>query len=216
MVRCLRRANKKRARDSIMELQCERGQSTKVITMFKNREPFCKAQAVSELVLTLLRRTLTESRHKLILKHSPQMLTGRIVGRFCPWNLKHFRNKLQCDRNRNTSNTSNKMRYIMVNPVHVGVELLNQYERTSDGLVTKKLPFLTVNDNGKVDVSKMTQDDSSFRMSALSGKAFRKCLVGIIITETERERCMIRRGRGTGMKRIPGWSGFTLMCHRHN
>ena len=104
----------------------------------------------------------------------------------------------------------------MVNPVHVGVELLNQYERTSDGLVTKKLPFLTVNDNGKVDVSKMTQDDSSFRMSALSGKAFRKCLVGIIITETERERCMIRRGRGTGMKRIPGWSGFTLMCHRHN
>ena len=104
----------------------------------------------------------------------------------------------------------------MVNPVHVGVELLNQYERTSDGLVTKKLPFLTVNDNGKVDVSKMTQDDSSFRMSALSGKAFRKCLVGIIIMETERERCMIRRGRGTEMKRIPGRSGFTLRCPRHN
>ena len=48
----------------------------------------------------------------------------------------------------------------MVNPVHVGVELLNQHERTSDGLVTKRLPFQTVNDSGKVDVSKMTQNDS--------------------------------------------------------
>ena len=50
----------------------------------------------------------------------------------------------------------------MVNPVHVGVKLLNQHERTSDGLVTKRLPFPTVNDSGKVDVSKITQDDSAF------------------------------------------------------
>ena len=80
------------------------------------------------------------------------------------------------------------MRYGAVNPMHVGVELLNQHERTSDGLVTKRLPVLAVNDSGKVDVSKMTQDDSAFRMNALLGKVFRKCLVGIIITETERER----------------------------
>ena len=117
---------------------------------------FCKAQAVSELVLTPLQRTLTKSGHKLILGHSPQMLTGRIVKKLYHRNPKHIRNKLQCDRNRNTSNTSNEMRYGTVNPVHVGVELLNQHERTSDGLVTKRLPFPTVNDSGKVGVSKMT------------------------------------------------------------
>ena len=76
----------------------------------------------------------------------------------------------------------------MVNPVHVGVELLNQHKRTSDKLVTKRLPFPTVNDIGKVDVNKMTLNDSAFRMNASSGKVFCKCLVGIIITETERER----------------------------
>ena len=49
------------------------------------------------------------------------------------------------------------MRYGVVNPVHVGVELLNQHERTSDGLVTKRLPFSIVNDSGKVGVNKMTR-----------------------------------------------------------
>ena len=145
------------------------------------------------------------------------MLIGRIVGKLYPRNPKHIRNKLRCDRNRNTLDTSNEIRYGVVNPVHVGVELLNQLKRTSDGLVTKRLSFLTVNDSGKVGVSKMTQDDLAFRMNASSGKVFCKCLVGIIITETERERerCMIRRGRGTGMKRILGWSGFMFRCHRH-
>ena len=176
---------------------------------------FCKAWVVSELVLTPLRRMLTKSGHELILGHSPQTLIGRIAGKLYPRNLKHIRNKLRCDKNRNTSDTSNKMRYGAVNPVHVGVKLLNQHERTSDGLVTKRLPFPTVNDSGKVGVSKMTQDDLAFWMNALSGKVFRKCLVGIIITKTKRERCMIRRGRGTGMKRIPGRSGFTFRCHKH-
>ena len=108
------------------------------------------------------------------------------------------------------------MRYGTINLVHVRVELLNQHERTSDELITKRLPFPTVNDSGKVGVNKMTQDDSAFLMNASSKNVFRKCLMGIIITETEREGCIIRRGRGTGMKRIPGWSGFTLRCHRHN
>ena len=124
--------------------------------------PFCKAQAVSELVLTLLRRMLTESRHELILRQNPQTLTGRIVGKLYPRNPKHIRNKLWCDRNRNTLDTSNKMRYRAVNPVHVLVELLNQYKRTSDELVTKRLPFPTMNDSGKVGVNKMTQNDSAF------------------------------------------------------
>ena len=54
------------------------------------------------------------------------------------------------------------MRYRVVNFMHVGVELLNQHEKTSDGLITKRLSFPTVNDSGKVSVSKMTQDDSAF------------------------------------------------------
>ena len=176
---------------------------------------FCKVGAVSELVLTLFRRTLTKSGHELILGHSPQTLTGRIVGKLYPRNPKHIRNKLRCDRNRNTSNTSNKMRYRAVNPMHVGQKFLNQHERTNDRLVTKRLPFPIVNDSGKVGVSKMTQKDSAFRMNALSGEVLQKCLVGIIITEPERERCMIRRGRGTGTKRISSRSGFTFRCHKH-
>ena len=117
---------------------------------------FCKARAVSELVLTPLRRTLTKSGHELILGYSPQTLIGRIVGKLYPRNPKHIHNKLRCDRNRNTSDMSNEMRYETINPVHVRVKLLNQHWRTSDGLVIKRLPFPTVNDSGKVGVSKMT------------------------------------------------------------
>ena len=113
-------------------------------------------------MLTSHRRTLTDSRHEHILGHSPQTLTGRIVEKLYPRNPKHIRNKLWCVRNRNTPDPSNKMRYGAVNPVHVGVELLNQHERTNDGLVTKRLLFPTVNDSGKVGVSKMTQDDLAF------------------------------------------------------
>ena len=121
------------------------------------------------------------------------MLIGRIVGKLYPRNPKHIRNKLRCDKNRSTSDTSNEMRYGTVNLVHVGVELLNQDERTSDGLITKRLSFPTVNGSGKVGVNKMTQNDSTLRMNASSGKVLRKCLVGIIITESKRKRCMIRK-----------------------
>ena len=119
-------------------------------------QAFYEGQTVSELVLTPFQRMLTESGHELIFRHSPHMLTGRIVGKLYPRNPKHIHNKLRCDRNGNTSNMSNKMRYEAVNPMHVGVELLNQHERTSDGLVTKRLSFPTVNDSGKVGVSKIT------------------------------------------------------------
>ena len=90
------------------------------------------------------------------------MLTRRIVGILYPKNPKHIRNELRCDKNRNTSDPSNKMRYGVVNPVHVGVELLNQHERIIDRLVTTRIPFLTVNDSGKVSVNKMTQNDLAF------------------------------------------------------
>ena len=119
-------------------------------------QAFCEARAVSELAFTPLQRTLIENKHELILGRNPQTLTGRIVGKLYPRNPKHIRNKLWCGRNRNISDMSNKMRYEAVNSVHIVVELLNQHKRTSDELVTKRLPFPTVNDSEKVGVSKMT------------------------------------------------------------
>ena len=113
---------------------------------------------------------LTKSEHELILEYSPQTFTGRIVGKLYPRNPKHICNKLRCDRNKNTSDTSNEMRYETVNPVHVRVELLNQHERTGDGLIIKRLPFPTMNDSGKVGVSKMTQNDLVLQMNTSSGK----------------------------------------------
>ena len=88
--------------------------STNAITMFKNCEPFAKAdkgRTVSELALTPLGRMLTKSRFELILGHSPQTLTTRIVRKLYPRNLKHIRNKLQCDRNARTLNASEEKRY---------------------------------------------------------------------------------------------------------
>ena len=72
---------------------------------------FCKGQTVSELALTSLKRMLTKSGFELILGHSPQKLTTRVVRELYPRNSKHVRNKLQCDRNAYTSNASEEKRY---------------------------------------------------------------------------------------------------------
>ena len=72
---------------------------------------FCKGRTVSELVLTLLENTLTKSGFKLILRHSPQTLTTRIVKKLYSRNPKHIHNKLRCDRNVCTSNMSKEKRY---------------------------------------------------------------------------------------------------------
>ena len=97
---------------------------------------FCKGWTVSELVLTPLRRMLTKHWFELILGHSPQTLTTRIVKKLYPKNLKHICNKLRCDRNVRTSNASKEKRYWMINPAHVGVKLLDKHERTSDRNIT--------------------------------------------------------------------------------
>ena len=138
--------------------------------------------------LTPIRRALTESNHELILGHSPQMFTTRVVKELYPWNPKHIRNKLRCDRNVRTSNVSNKKRYWTVNLVHVGVKLLDKHERTSDRDITQWLPFPTVNDSGKVSVGEVRQNDLVFRINTSSRKFLRECLVGIIITEPKKER----------------------------
>ena len=72
---------------------------------FSKRPTWCK------LTLTPIRMALTESSHELIFGHSPQTLTTRIVRKLYPRDPKHICNKLRCDRNARTSNTSKKKRY---------------------------------------------------------------------------------------------------------
>ena len=72
---------------------------------FSKRPTWCK------LMITLIRRALVESSHELILGHSPQTLTTRIVRKLYPRNPKHIRNKLRCDRNVCTLNVSKEKRY---------------------------------------------------------------------------------------------------------
>ena len=177
---------------------------------FSKRSTWCK------LTFTLNRRVLTESRHELIFGHSPQTVIIRIVRKLYPRDPKHIHNKLQCDRNARTSNSSEEKSYWTINPMHVGLKLLDKHKRTGDRDVTHWLPFLTVNDSGKVSVGKVRQNDLAFWMNTSSRKVLRECLVGIIITEPKRERSRIRRWRNSGTKRVLSWSRFMLRCHRHD
>ena len=159
---------------------------------------------------------LAKGWHELIPRHSPQTLTTRIVRKLYLRDPKHIRNKLWCDRNARTSNASEDKRYWTINPMHVGVKLLDKHERTGDRDITQWLLSPTVNDRGKVDVSKVRQNDLAFRMNASSRKVLRNCFKGIIITEPDMSQSLIRGQRSAGMKRVLGWSGFTLRCHRHD
>ena len=177
---------------------------------FSKRPTWCK------LTLTPIRRALTESSHELILGHSPQMLITRIVRKLYPKDPKHIRNKLQCDRNARTSNASEEKRYWMINPMRVGVKFLDKHKRTNDRDITQWLSFPTVNDNGKVSVGEVRQNDLAFQMNTSSRKVLQECLMSIIITESKKERSRIRRWRSNERKRVPNWSGFTFRCHRHD
>ena len=148
---------------------------------FSKRPTWCK------LTITPIRRALAENSHELIFGYIPQTLTTRIIRKLYPKNPKHICNKLQCDRNTRTSNTSKEERYWTINPVQVGVKLLNEHKRTSDRDVIEWLPFPTVNKNGKVSVSEVRQYDLAFWMNTSSRKVLQECLVGIIITEPKRE-----------------------------
>ena len=146
---------------------------------FSKRSTWCKQ------TFTPSRRALTEIRHELIPRHNPQRFTTRIVRKLYPRDPKHIRNKLRCYRNVRTSNASEEKRYWTINPVQAGVKLLDKHERTGDRNVTQWLPSPTVNDRGKVGVSKVRQNDLAFRMNASSRKVLRECLKGIIITEPD-------------------------------
>ena len=177
---------------------------------FSKRSTWCKQTLIPS------KGALTKSRHELIPGHIPQTLTTRIVRKLYPRDPKHIRNQLRCDRNARTSNASEEERYWMVNPMHVGVKLLDKHERTCDWDVTQWLPSPTMNDRGKVSVGKVRQNDLAFRMNASSREVLQKCLKGIIITELDVRRRRISRWRSTGTKRVPSRSGFTFRCHRHD
>ena len=177
---------------------------------FSKRFTWCKK------TFTPSSRALTKRRHELIPEHFPQTLTPRTVKKLYPRDPKHIRNQLRCDRNARTSNASEKERYWMINPMHVGVELLDKHERTCDWDITQWLPSPTVNDRGKGSVDKVRQNDLAFWMNASSREVLRKCLKGIIITEPDVRRWGISRWRSTWTKRVPSRSGFTFRCHRHD
>ena len=109
---------------------------------------FSKGRTASELTLTLVKKVLTESRFKLILGHSSQTLTTRVVRKLYPQDMKHIRNNLRCDNNARTSNASEKMRYWKIKSMHVGVKLLDQHGWICDRDITQWLPTPTVNDIG--------------------------------------------------------------------
>ena len=178
--------------------------------IFSKRSTWCKQ------TLTPSRWVLTKSKHELISGHNSQTLTTKIVRKLYPRDPKHIHNKLRCDRNARTSNASEEERYWTINLMHVGVKLLDKHERTGDRDVTQWLPSPTVNDRGNVGVGKVRQNDLAFRMNASSREVLRKCLKGIIIMEPNVRRWRIKRRRSTEMKRVPGWSGFTFRCHRHD
>ena len=71
---------------------------------------FSKGLTWCKLTITPIRRAFTESRDHLVFGHSPQTLTTEVVRMLYPRNMKYIHNKLQCDYNAHTSNTSRKER----------------------------------------------------------------------------------------------------------
>ena len=56
----------------------------------KKTKAFSKAQIVSELTLTLIRRVLIKSKNKLVFRHCLKMITTRVVRIFYPRDMEHI------------------------------------------------------------------------------------------------------------------------------
>ena len=131
---------------------------------------FSKGLTWCKLTITPICKTLTESENHLVFGHSPQTLTTGVVRMLYPRNTKYTHNKLWCDYNARTLNASRKERYWKIESIHVGVKLLDQHGWTNDWDITQWLPSPTVNDNGKVNIGEVRQNDLAFRMNTLSRK----------------------------------------------
>ena len=180
----------------------------------KKTRAFSKDRTWSELMLTLIRQTLTEGRKKLIFRHCLKMIITGVVRMLYPGDIEHIRYNIRCDNNARTSNASNEMRYWEIKSMYVGVELLDQHRWTGDRDVTQWPPFLIVDDNGKVSVGEVRQDDLAFKMNASSREVLKEVWFGLFITEPDRERSSISRRRCLGKKRVLGRSRFAFGCHR--
>ena len=77
----------------------------------KKSRAFSKARLVSELMLTPIRRALTESRTKLVFRHCLKMIIARVVRMLYLGDTKHIGDNLRCENNAHTSNVSNEERY---------------------------------------------------------------------------------------------------------
>ena len=135
---------------------------------------FGNARTVSELALTPIGWTLTESRNELVFRHCLKTITTRIVRKLNPWDTKYIRNNLQCENYAHTSNASNEMRYWIIESMHVEVKLLDQHRWTSDRGITQWPLSYTIDDSGKVGVKEVRQVDLAFRMNASSRKFSKK------------------------------------------
>ena len=60
---------------------------------------FSKAQTVSDLTLTPIRRALTESINKLIFRYCLKMIIAEIVRMLYPGDTEHIEDNLRCDNN---------------------------------------------------------------------------------------------------------------------
>ena len=72
---------------------------------------FSKGRTVSEPTLTLIRRVLTESRDKIVFRHSLQTIITRVVRKLYPRDTKHIHNNLRYEDNARTLNARDEMRY---------------------------------------------------------------------------------------------------------
>ena len=77
----------------------------------KKPRAFIKGHTKSELMITLIRWTLTKSRNELIFRHSLKMITTGVVRMLYPQDTEHIGYNIRCDHYVRTSNASNKKRY---------------------------------------------------------------------------------------------------------
>ena len=77
----------------------------------KKSRAFSNARIISELMLTLIKMTITERRNKLVFRHCLKMITTKVVKMLYPGDTEHIGYNIQSDHYERTSNTSNKEMY---------------------------------------------------------------------------------------------------------
>ena len=141
---------------------------------------FSKGLTWCKLMITPIRRELTESGNHLIFGHSPQTLTTGVIKMLHPRNTEHIGYQLRCDNNVRTSNASIKERYWRINSMHVGIKFLDQQWRHVIGMShSDSQPQLWMTSGRSVSTksAKMTRrSEWTPRWEKFSEKSFRASL----------------------------------------